>query len=211
MELGAGEDLAARLARGPLPVEDALSIARQIAEALEEAHRKGVVHRDLKPANVTVSEDGKVKVLDFGLAKLLKKEAQPAASLTSSQAPTVAPLTTAGAILGTVAYLSPEQARGKVVDERTDIWAFGALLFELLTGKRAFAGETASDTLASVLTAEPDWSALPAATPPAAVRLLRRCLVRDPHHRLQSIGDARIELEHAHEQEPATSASRPGR
>ncbi|MCL4819655.1 MAG: serine/threonine-protein kinase [Vicinamibacteria bacterium] len=197
MELVEGEDLAARLKLGAIPVDEAIAIAEQIAEALEEAHEKGIVHRDLKPANVKVTSDGKVKVLDFGLAKAFS--ADPMSSSGShdlSQSPTLATAagTQAGVILGTAAYMSPEQARGKVVDRRADIWAFGVVLFEMLTGRRLFAGETVSDTLAAVLTREVDWRALPAKTPSAVVRLLHRCLERDARQRLQAIGEARIAL-----------------
>jgi serine/threonine protein kinase/Tol biopolymer transport system component len=193
MELAEGEDLAQRLRRGPLPLDEALSIARQVAEALEAAHEKGIVHRDLKPANVKVTPDGRVKVLDFGLARAWTDEG---AGPDRSEAPTLADTrTTAGLIVGTAAYMSPEQARGRAVDRRTDVWAFGALLFEMLTGRRLFAGETLSDTLAAVLERDIDWSALPAATPPSVRRVLSRCLVRDPRQRLHDVADARIELE----------------
>ncbi len=199
MELVAGNDLAQRLRGGAIPFDEAIAIARQIADALEEAHEKGIVHRDLKPANVKVTPDGKVKVLDFGLAKAL--EADPGASSGSgdvSHSPTMSRhATEAGLILGTAAYMSPEQARGRVVDKRADIWSFGVVLFEMLTGERLFSGETVSDVLAAVLTREPNWTALPAATPPAISRLLRRCLERDPKRRLHDIADARFDLDDA--------------
>ena len=196
MELVAGEDLAERLRRGAIPVEEAIGIARQIAEALEEAHEHGIVHRDLKPANVRLTPDGKVKVLDFGLAKAL--EGDPSSSAANSQlshSPTMSRhATEAGMILGTAAYMSPEQARGKSVYKRADIWAFGVVLFEMHTGQRLFAGETVSDTLAAVLRADPDWKALPEETPAAITRLLHRCLTRDPKARLHDIADARLEI-----------------
>jgi serine/threonine-protein kinase len=194
LELVEGEDLAERLKRGAIPVDEALDIAKQIAEALEEAHEKGIVHRDLKPANIKLTPEGKAKVLDFGLAKAYAGD-QAANASDASHSPT---LTRAGSepgvILGTAAYMSPEQARGKPLDRRADIWAFGVVLFEMLTGKRLFHGETVSDTLAAVLTRDPDWSLLPAETPPRIRELLRRCLTRDPHERLRDIGDARLEL-----------------
>ena len=162
MELVEGEDLSQRISRGPLPLEESLSYARQIAEALEAAHEKGIVHRDLKPANVKVTPDGRVKVLDFGLAKILEGDGAGGSSAGVTHSPTLtARATAAGVILGTAAYMSPEQARGKPVDKRTDVWAFGCVLYEMLTGKRAFEGETVSDTLAAVLMKEPDWAALP--------------------------------------------------
>jgi serine/threonine-protein kinase len=195
LELVAGEDLAERLKRGPLAVDDAVEVARQVAEALEEAHERGVVHRDLKPANVKLTPDGKVKVLDFGLAKAWVGEGAPGSAADLSQSPTLAHTgTAAGMILGTAAYMSPEQARGKPVDKRADVWAFGALLHELLTGRPLFTGETVSDVLAAVLTREPDWAALPAATPRSVRLLLQRCLERDPKRRLRDIGEARIAL-----------------
>jgi Tol biopolymer transport system component len=195
LELVPGEDLAARLKHGPLPLEEALAIAGQVAGALEEAHEKGIVHRDLKPANVKVTPDGKVKVLDFGLAKAWSGEAAPGGASDPSESPTLARTgTAAGLVLGTAAYMSPEQARGKPVDKRSDVWAFGVLLFEMLAGRRLFEGETVSDTLAAVLKTEPDWSALPASTPPHVRRLLRRCVERDARQRLRDVGEARIAL-----------------
>ena len=195
MELVGGEDLSQRLERGPLPIDEAVAIARQVAEALEAAHDSGVVHRDLKPANIQVTPEGKVKVLDFGLAKAFDLEpgsAQASASLSPTM---TAAATLAGVILGTAAYMSPEQARGRAVDRRADIWAFGCVLYEMLAGRRLFEGETVSDTLAAVLRSEPDWTALPAATPPGIRALLRWCLEKDPKKRLQAIGDARLALD----------------
>jgi len=197
MELVAGDDLAQRLRGGAVPVEEAIAISKQIAEALEEAHAKGIVHRDLKPANVKVTPDGRVKVLDFGLAKALEGEASSSSSPGDvSHSPTMSRhMTEAGMIMGTAAYMSPEQARGKPVDKRADIWSFGVVLFEMLTGERLFSGETVSDVLAAVLTREPDWKAIPPATPTGLSRLLRRCLERDPKRRLHDIADARFDLE----------------
>ncbi|HSD28079.1 MAG TPA: protein kinase [Vicinamibacteria bacterium] len=207
MELVEGEDLAERLKRGAVPIDEALAVATQVADALEAAHEKGIVHRDLKPANVKVTADGRVKVLDFGLAKVLMDDASgvvPSGDL--SQSPTLAHIgTAAGILVGTASYMAPEQARGKPVDKRADIWAFGVLLWEMLTGRRAFGGETVSDTLAAVLTTTPDLEALPAGTPPRVRRLLERCLRKDPKRRLHDIADARIEL--LEEEGPALVAS----
>ena len=196
MELVSGETLADRVKReGAVPIEEALKIAVQIAEALEAAHEKGIIHRDLKPANVKVTPEGKVKVLDFGLAKAF---AGDAVDSNPSQSPTLsAAATMQGVLLGTAAYMSPEQARGKVVDKRTDIWAFGCVLYELLTGKQAFEGETVTEILASVLKGEPDWQALPPTTPAQIFGLLRRCLQKDKTLRMQAAGDARIEIQEA--------------
>jgi eukaryotic-like serine/threonine-protein kinase len=194
MELAIGETILDRLKKGAIPVDEAVAIARQIIEALESAHDRGIIHRDLKPANVMIDEDGKVKVLDFGLAKALDVEEGPDSGISNS--PTmVRAATQAGMILGTAGYMSPEQAKGKKVDRRADIWAFGVVLFEMLTGQRLFEGETVSETLAQVIMREPEWSRLPASTPPHIRRLLARCLTADPRKRLQSIGEARIMLD----------------
>ena len=194
MELVTGEDLSAVIARGPLPPNEALPVARQIAEALETAHEQGIVHRDLKPANIKVRPDGTVKVLDFGLAKAMDPSAPSSSDAMNSPTLTVR-ATQLGMVIGTAAYMAPEQARGKAVDRRADIWAFGVVLYEMLTGRRAFDGEEISDVLAAVLTRDPDLSALPAATPAAMRRLLERCLVKDPKRRLRDIGEARLILE----------------
>ena len=206
LELVEGPTLADRIAKGPIPLDEALPIAKQIAEALEAAHEAGVIHRDLKPANIKVREDGTVKVLDFGLAKAVA----PTPEGDPSQSPTLtAAATQMGMILGTAAYMSPEQARGKTVDQRSDIWAFGAVLYEIVTGRLAFAGETVSDTVARVLTADPDWTVLPGDTPAALRRVLRRSLQKAPAHRLCHIGDARLELAEVDEAaaEPAAAAA----
>jgi serine/threonine-protein kinase len=196
MEFVDGEDLSERLRRGPIPADEALELGRQLAAGLEEAHRQGVVHRDLKPANVICTPDGKVKILDFGLARVFDDPSAGVQDL--SKSPTItANMTRKGVILGTAAYMSPEQARGKTVDKRTDIWAFGCVLYEALTGRRPFSGETVTDVLAGVLEREPDWGRLPADTPPLARSLLRRCLKKNPDSRLRDAGDARIEIEEA--------------
>ncbi len=187
LEYVPGENL-----KGPLGLQEALSLGRQIAEALEEAHGKGFVHRDLKPANIKVTPEGKAKLLDFGLAKALAEE--PARDPASSPTMT-ADGTRLGVILGTAAYMSPEQARGQVVDKRVDVWAFGCVLYELLAGRQAFGGESVTDSMAAILTREPDWKALPAGTPAAIERLLRRCLQKDPKQRVHDIADVRLELE----------------
>jgi len=193
MELAEGPTLADRFSSGPIPPEEALPIARQIAEALEAAHEKGIIHRDLKPANIKVDADGNVRVLDFGLAKAIEgdsESADPASSPTLTMA-----ATRDGIILGTAGYMSPEQACGRPADKRSDVWSFGVVLYEMLTGRGLFGGESVSDTLAGVLKTELDWSALPAGTPPAIRHLLRRCLERERRQRLQAIGEARIILE----------------
>ena len=213
LELVEGEDLSERLERGAIPGDEATEIARQIAEALEEAHEHGVIHRDLKPANVKLTPEGKVKVLDFGLAKAWDAEDVTGGSRDASRSPTLAYSgTQAGVILGTAAYMSPEQARGKVVDKRADIWAFGVVLYEMLVGDKLFGGETATDIIASVVKEQPDWARLPEETPRVLRHVLRRCLVKDPHKRLRDIGDARLEIELAlsgdeDAPEPASAAS----
>ena len=195
MELVEGEDLAQRVARGALPLDEALPVARQIAEALDAAHESGIIHRDLKPANVRLRPDGTVKVLDFGLAKALEPASVGSSAPTLANSPTLTQATQFGVILGSAPYMAPEQARGRAVDRRADVWAFGAVLYEMLTGRRAFEGEETSDVLASVLKSEPDYAALPSDTPAAVRRLLRRCLTKDPRQRLSSIRDARLELD----------------
>jgi eukaryotic-like serine/threonine-protein kinase len=191
LELVDGPTLAARIEAGPMPVDEALSLARQIADAISAAHEKGIVHRDLKPANVTLTSSGVVKVLDFGLAEISGADPAPVLAGSIDRAPGA---TSVGAILGTAAYISPEQARGQPVDKRSDIWAFGCVLFEMLTGHKAFDGDTAADTMTAVLEHEPDWRGLPMDTPPGVRSLVQRCLEKDREKRLQDIGDARIGL-----------------
>ena len=199
MELVEGPTLADRIAQGAIPVDEALPIAKQIAEALEAAHEQGIIHRDLKPANVKVRPDGTVKVLDFGLAKAM--EPTNAMSPGMSQAPTITTpaMTQAGMILGTAAYMSPEQAKGRTVDKRSDVWAFGAVLYEMLTGQRAFEGEDVSDVMGAVLRLEPNWTLLPRALSPALRTFLVRCLQKDPKQRIRDIGDVSLALEGAFE------------
>jgi len=194
LELVEGDTLDDRLSRGALPVSDALDVARQVAEALEAAHEKGIIHRDLKPSNIKVTPDGIVKVLDFGLAKGLVSDAASDPALS----PTISiHATEAGVLLGTAAYMSPEQARGRPLDKRTDVWSFGCLLFELLTGQRPFAQSTITDTLAAIVRGDPDWSLLPADTPPRIRALIKRCLQKDRKTRLRDMGDALLEIDDA--------------
>ena len=199
MELVEGEDLSRRMARGPMAVDDALPIARQIAEALEAAHEAGIIHRDLKPANIKLRSDGSVKVLDFGLAKALDEDPAKATLSDSSNTPTVASpaMTMQGVILGTAPYMSPEQARGKPLDRRTDIWSFGCVLFEALAGGPAFPGGTPSDVIAAILNSDPNWQVLPPTTPPRILELIKKSLRKDRERRLQHIGDARVEIDDA--------------
>ena len=196
MELVEGPTLADVIARGPIPISDVLPIAKQIAEALDAAHEQGIIHRDLKPANIKVRADGTVKVLDFGLAKALAPDgaSTTAGNLTESPTITSPAMTQAGMILGTAAYMSPEQAKGRAVDKRSDVWAFGVVLYEMLTGQRLFKGDDVSEVLASVLTRQPDWTILPADTPALVRRLLRRCLEKDRTRRLADIADARLDI-----------------
>jgi serine/threonine protein kinase len=193
MELVEGPTLADRIAQGAIPVDEALPIAKQIAEALEAAHEQGIMHRDLKPANIKVRSDGVVKVLDFGLAKAM--EAVGALSASASLAPTITTpaMTQAGMILGTAAYMSPEQAKGRVADRRSDVWAFGAVLYEMLTGTRAFAGGEVSEVLASVLAREPDWTLLPRGLSPTLATFIKRCLHKDLKQRVPDIAAMRLD------------------
>jgi eukaryotic-like serine/threonine-protein kinase len=208
LELVEGPTLADRIAQGPVPLDEALPIARQIAEALQAAHEQGIIHRDLKPANVKVRDDGTVKVLDFGLAKALEPTGTGSTPASLANSPTItspAMMTGVGVILGTAAYMAPEQAKGRPADKRSDIWAFGCVLFEILTGKRAFAGEDLSDTLADVLKGDPDWASLPATTPPPVRALAEGCLRKDRKHRIGDISTALYLLN----QPPATSGAPP--
>src|SRR5206468_9212400 len=212
--------------RGPIPIDAAVDIARQIAEALEAAHEQGIVHRDLKPANIKVRPDGVVKVLDFGLAKamarsdIVKPSGSPVPSGPDnrhddrSQSPTLttpAAMTGLGTVLGTAAYMAPEQAKGKAVDKRADIWAFGAIVYEMLAGRRLFDGDSVAESIGLIVTREPDWSALPSRTPIRIQQLLRRCLTKDPKDRLRDIGEARIGLARPDDAEPAMPAAPSGR
>jgi len=203
LELVEGPTLAERRTAGPVLLQDALTIARQIAEALEAAHARGIVHRDIKPANIKVSPDGRVKVLDFGLAKTLDEDGAAASPEAATQ---LSGPSQRGMILGTAPYMSPEQARGRPIDQRTDIWAFGCVLYEMLTGQLAFSGLTMSDAMVAVLEREPDWNALPKTVPDQIRQLLRRCLQKDQQQRLRDIGDARLELAEALAQTPSARA-----
>src|SRR5947208_332289 len=208
MELVAGDDLSQRIARGPIPLDEALPIAKQIAEALEAAHEQGIIHRDLKPANIKVRPDGTVKVLDFGLAKAMEPAAGSSPSMSMSPTITTPAMTQAGMILGTASYMSPEQAKGRAADKRSDVWAFGAVLYEMLTGRRAFEGDDVPDTLAAVLRGEPDWSALPATVSASMRALLRRCLAKDRCTRVGDIAAALFAInDHASLSGPVTATA----
>jgi hypothetical protein len=213
MELVEGEDLSQRIARGPLPLDEALPIARQVAAALEAAHEQNIIHRDLKPANIKVRADGTVKVLDFGLAKVRdatgadQSAGESAAGPASSPTITSPAITAHGVILGTAAYMAPEQVKGRAVDRRADIWAFGCVLYEMLTERPAFKGDGVADTLAAILSKEPNWSALPSSTPRAIRQLLARCLQKDPARRLRHIGDATLDIDEAQTETPGTDAA----
>ena len=212
MELVEGDDLSQRIARRAIPLDEALPIAKQIADALEAAHEQGIIHRDLKPANIKVRPDGTVKVLDFGLAKAMEPAAGSSSSMSMSPTITTPAMTQAGMILGTAAYMSPEQARGRTVDKRADIWAFGCVLFEMLTGKRAFPGEDITDTLAAVVKLDPAWDVMGLEVPARVRQVLRVCLQKNPKQRAQSMGDVRLALQGAFETvvaQPAVSATRP--
>jgi serine/threonine protein kinase len=208
MELVEGPTLADRIAQGPIPIDEALAIAKQIAEALEAAHEQNIIHRDLKPANIKLRSDGTVKVLDFGLPKAL--EPTSAAGVDATASPTItspAIMTGVGMLLGTAAYMSPEQARGKAVDKRTDIWAFGCVLYEMVTGQRAFGGQEVSDTLAAILKERPDWNALPAELPRSVRVTLVRCLAKDTNKRWHHIADVRLEIEASINESPSRAVS----
>src|SRR5215213_4487266 len=209
MELVEGEDLADRIARGPIPVDEALPIARQIAEALEAAHERGIIHRDLKPANIKVRPDGTVKVLDFGLAKAIEPVGVISPGVTQSPTITTPAMTQVGMILGTAAYMSPEQAKGQAADKRSAVWAFGCVLYEMLTARRAFDGEDVSDTLAAILRSEPAWGALPDDLPPAIVELIRRSLAKDRRRRIADIAAALFVLTGPAPASPVTRTERP--
>ena len=199
MELVEGDDLSQRIGRGAIPFDEALPIAKQIAEALEAAHQQGIIHRDLKPANIKLRPDGAVKVLDFGLAKALAPEQHPASATDRSQSPTItspAMLTAAGIVLGTAAYMAPEQAKGREADKRSDIWAFGCVLYEMLTGRRPFDGEDMTEVLGAVVRLEPTWEALPSDVPAPVRTLLRRCLVKDRRARIGDIAAVLFVLDH---------------
>src|SRR5689334_19808609 len=196
LELVDGDTLADRIATGPIAVDDAIAIAKQIADALDVAHEAGIVHRDLKPGNIKITSDGRIKVLDFGLAKAIAAAGGESSDSDPANSPTITVHGTQhGVILGTAAYMSPEQARGKRIDKRTDIWAFGCVFFEMLTGQRAFGGETTSDVIAAIIERRPDLNLLPRSTTPHVRRVLERCLEKDPKRRARDIADVRAELD----------------
>jgi serine/threonine protein kinase len=209
MELVEGETLAERIAKGPLSVKEAISLFTQIADGLEAAHEKGIVHRDLKPANIKITPEGRIKILDFGLAKAFSPE--DSVSAATSQSPTLTKGTALGAIMGTASYMSPEQATGRPVDRRTDVWAFGCCLYEALSGKKAFDGETATDAIAAVVKSEPDWAALPSTLPSRLREVLERCLTKERNERLRDAGDAIYELRASGRQETPQRSRRAAR